>query len=198
MQVRGFIWELTFGYSFRIHHFLVRQRIHVSASPRGYVEEFHTFFPRVLGPRIPRSMLGAVHTWKSGVLLQAPHIWQSCQSMVAFGRIPRISHAKVTLDPEVWTTGIWSDSAENRAGAAVAVHRRSTASLGAAEANPHGPACSENHRDSAVAVGQVVDAPVVQVVPFVPTGAHGQTLQKTVEVPQMQLFCGCGRSCDLQ
>ena len=46
-----------------------------------------------------------------------------------------------------------------------AVHRRSTASLRAAEANPHGPACSENHRVSAVAVGQVVDAPVVQVVP---------------------------------
>ena len=44
VQVHGFKWELTSGYSFRIHHFLVRQRIHVSASPRGYVEEFHTFF----------------------------------------------------------------------------------------------------------------------------------------------------------
>ena len=72
-----------------------------------------------------------------------------------------------SLCPCSATTGVWSDSAENRAGAAVAVHRRSTASLRAAEANPHGPACSENHRDSAVAVGQVVDAdaPVVQVVP---------------------------------
>ena len=39
------------------------------------------------------------------------------------------------------TTGIWSDSAECRAGAAVA--RRSTASLRAAEANPHRPACSQ-------------------------------------------------------
>ena len=82
-----------------------------------------------------------------------------------------------------------------------AVHRRSTASLRAAEANPHGPACSENHRDSAVAVGQVVDAPVVQVVPY-PLSFRQvlmvQTLQKTVEVPQMQLFCGCGRSCDMQ
>ena len=45
-------------------------------------------------------------------------------------------------------------------------YRRSTASLRAAEANPHGPACSGNHRDSAVAVGQVVDAPVVLVVRF--------------------------------
>ena len=52
-----------------------------------------------------------------------------------------------------------------------AVHRRST-SLRAAEANPHGPACSESHRDSTVAVGQMVDALVVQVVPC-PTGAHG-------------------------
>ena len=33
VQVHGFIWELTSGYSFRIHHFLVRQRIHVSVSP---------------------------------------------------------------------------------------------------------------------------------------------------------------------
>ena len=70
-----------------------------------------------------------------------------------------------------------------------------------AEANPHGPACSENHRDSAVAVGQVVDAPVVQVVPC-PLSFRQvlmvQTLQKTVEVPQMQLFCGCGRSCEMQ
>ena len=32
-------------------------------------------------------------------------------------------------------------------------------------ANPHGPACSEYDRGSAVAVCQVVDAPVVQVVP---------------------------------
>ena len=29
----------------------------------------------------------------------------------------------------------------------------------------YGPACSENHRHSAVAVGQVVDALIVQVVP---------------------------------
>ena len=43
VQVHGFIWELTSGYSFRIHHFLVRQWIHVSVSPRGYVEEIHTF-----------------------------------------------------------------------------------------------------------------------------------------------------------
>ena len=43
LRVHGFIWELTSGYSFRIHHFLVRQRIHVSVSPRCYVEEFHTF-----------------------------------------------------------------------------------------------------------------------------------------------------------
>ena len=63
---------------------------------------------------------------------------------------------------------IWSDSAENRAGSAVAVHRRSSTSLRAAEANPHGPACSENHRDSAVAFGQLVDAPVVQVVLAMP------------------------------
>ena len=52
-----------------------------------------------------------------------------------------------------------------------AVHRRST-SLRAAEANPHGPACSESHRDSTVAVGHMVDALVVQVVPCL-TGAHG-------------------------
>ena len=57
------------------------------------------------------------------------------------------------------TTGpLGPHSADICAGAAVAVHRRSTASLRAAEANPHGPACSGYHRDSAVAVGQVVDA----------------------------------------
>ena len=39
------------------------------------------------------------------------------------------------------TTGTWSDSAECRAGAAVAVHRRSMASLRAAD----GPACSDYH-----------------------------------------------------
>ena len=44
------------------------------------------------------------------------------------------------------TTELWSDSAENRAGAAVAVHRRSFASLRAAEVNPHGPACSIPYR----------------------------------------------------
>ena len=53
----------------------------------------------------------------------------------------------------------------------------------------YGPACSENHRDSAVAVGQVVDAPVVQVVPC-PLSFWQvlmvQTLQKTVEVPQFR------------
>ena len=41
--------------------------------------------------------------------------------------------------------------------------RRST-SLRAAEANPHGPACSENHRDSAVAVGQVAGRAMPAVV----------------------------------
>ena len=70
-----------------------------------------------------------------------------------------------------------------------------TVSPRAAEANPHGPACTENYRDSAVAVGQVVDAPVLLVVPG-PLSFQQvlmvQTLQKTVEVPQMQLFCGCG------
>ena len=106
-----------------------------------------------------------------------------------------------SLCPCCATTGAWSDSAENRAGAAVAVHRRSTASLRAAKANPHGPACSENHRDSSVAVGQVVDAPVVQVVPC-PLSFRQvlmvQTLQKTVGVPQMQLFSGCRRRCEMQ
>ena len=101
VQVPGFIWELTSGYSFRIHHTLVRQRIHVSVSPLGCGRISHVFL-RVLGPRIPRSIPGAVHTWKSGVLPRAPHIWQPCQSMVAFGRIPRISFVKMTLDPKVW------------------------------------------------------------------------------------------------
>ena len=40
--------------------------------------------------------------------------------------------------------------------------------LRAAEANTHGPACSENHGDSAVAACQVVAAPVVQVVLAMP------------------------------
>ena len=104
------------------------------------------------------------------------------------------------LCPCCATTWIFSDSAESRAGAAVVVHRRSTASLRAAEAYPHGPVCSENHRDSAVAVGQVVDAPVVQVVPC-PLSCRQvlmvQTLQKIVDVPQVQYLCGCGRRCDL-
>ena len=53
----------------------------------------------------------------------------------------------------------------------------------------YGPACSENHRDSAVAVGQVVDAPAEQVVPcplLSTTGAYGQTVQKTAVSPQLQ------------
>ena len=50
---------------------------------------------------------------------------------------------------------------------AVAVHRRSSTSSCSAEADPHGPVCSADHRDSSDAVRfQVVDAPVVQVVWF--------------------------------
>ena len=48
----------------------------------------------------------------------------------------------------------------------------------AAEAHLHGPDCSADHRDSPVAVRcQVVDVPVVDVY-----------LQKTVEIPQLQLI----------
>ena len=54
-----------------------------------------------------------------------------------------------------------------------------------AEVDSHGPACSEDHGDSAVAVCfLVVDAPVVQVVRGMPvdvtTGRMVQTLQKLV------------------
>ena len=69
-----------------------------------------------------------------------------------------------SLCPCCATTGIWSDSAESRAGAAVAVYRRSLLPFVPQRQIPHGRACSEHHRDSAVAVVQVVDAPVVQVV----------------------------------
>ena len=42
VQVRGFGWEMTSGYIFRMQHFLVRQRIHVSVSPRGCVRGMGT------------------------------------------------------------------------------------------------------------------------------------------------------------
>ena len=86
-----------------------------------------------------------------------------------------------------------------RAGAAVAVHRRSMASLRAAEANPHGPACSDCHFETPQLqsvrwsmpcfAGRAMPVVVRQVLMV-------QTLQKTVEVPQVYLLGGCGRRCD--
>ena len=101
---------------------------------------------------------------------------------------PRCSSWTKSLCRCCATTGIWSDSTGNRAGAAFAVHRRST-SLRAAEANPHGPACSESLRDSTV-------ASVKWSMPLLCRSCHArcraqvlmvQTLQKTMEVPQLQL-----------
>ena len=57
----------------------------------------------------------------------------------------------------------------------------------------HGPEYSADHRDSPVAVRfQVVDAPVVQVVPRCCQRQvrKVQALQKTVEVPQLQFLHG--------
>ena len=63
----------------------------------------------------------------------------------------------------VWCS--WPDSAENCGCAAVAVLRSRRFPCRAEETDPHGLACSEDHRDSAVAVHcLVVDSPVVQVV----------------------------------
>ena len=69
-----------------------------------------------------------------------------------------------------------------------------------AEADSHGLACSEDHRDSAVAVCfLVVDAPVVQVAFLARCCARQmpmvQTLQKFVEVPQSQFLPGCAVLC---
>ena len=86
-----------------------------------------------------------------------------------------------------WPLG--THSADICAGSAVAVHRWSSTSLFLRSCCSYGPACSENHRDSAVAVGQVVDAPAEQVVPcplLSTTGASGQTVQKTAVSPQLQ------------
>ena len=81
-----------------------------------------------------------------------------------------------SLCPCCATTELWSDSAESRAGSAVAVHRSSSASLRAAEANLHGPACSipYRHRSCSRSGGRCPRAmPVV-----VPTGAHGSGTAK--------------------
>ena len=70
-----------------------------------------------------------------------------------------------------------------------------------AESDPHGPGWSEDRRVSSVATRcQVVDAPVVQVVFHARCRVRRmvQTLQNSVEVPELQFLHGCGRRCDTQ
>ena len=78
-------------------------------------------------------------------------------------------------DMPVWC--VWSDSAENFGFSAAAVLRRSSISLSWCRGRFPRSSCSEDHRDSAVAVCfLVVDAPVVQVLfhaVLCSTGAHG-------------------------
>ena len=50
------------------------------------------------------------------------------------------------------STGAWFDGAEYCGSPTVAVHRRSSSFLRSAEADPHGPDCSADHRDSSDAV----------------------------------------------
>ena len=69
-----------------------------------------------------------------------------------------------SLCPCCATTGIWSDSAESRAGAAVAVYRRSLLPFVPQRQIPMVLPVQTKHTDSATAVVQLVDAPVVQVV----------------------------------
>ena len=53
-------------------------------------------FPREGGPRIPRSMTGPVHTWKSRHYFHGPvYLAFMRQSMVAAGRIPDFFYVKV-------------------------------------------------------------------------------------------------------
>ena len=67
-----------------------------------------------------------------------------------------------------------------------------------AEADPHGPGFSADHRDSPVAVRyQVVDALVVHVLLDMPVVVQRQvlmvqTIQNCLEVPQVQFLRGCG------
>ena len=105
-----------FQICFRIQHFLVRHRIHVYASPRGSLDEFHTFFhvfqevPQlqfivqvVVSSVIAQRQIPvrAVRSWKSAHI-PVPCLWQSLRCPRSTGVLDYFWEMTSWLRPCIW------------------------------------------------------------------------------------------------